>query len=155
MDEKQLEKLVQTQIEVTAKTFEKASAYTNLIIVVGYAGAFTIWANTKVQLSPYTNIVVATSLGASILLFVSWEIYKMISNALIFVGRRKLLHAITPDQVHKTFEEIRSREMSLALQQAPIWAATLAVTVLPAVIAVGTLSYNYFSLLFGSELTCK
>src|SRR5436190_19873537 len=41
-----------TVIEIQSKLFDRAAAYSNLIMLGGYAGAFTIWANTKAQLSP-------------------------------------------------------------------------------------------------------
>lgn len=83
-------------LEVSATSYERGTAYSNLIILAGYAGSFSVWALVKDDdiLSPRATAAVGTFLGLSLLVFVTFEIWKMIelSNRGIRVGtilRRK------------------------------------------------------------------
>ena len=151
MDNQQLEKLAELLSEMMAKAFDKATAYTNVIIIAGYAGAFTIWANTKTQLTPYTNVVVATALGLSILMFVGWEIYSMIIRSAQFLRRSQIINSTASDQLLKKLADMRSQEVKFVARQMPIWIIVLCITVGFALIAIGTLSYNYFVILLTSS----
>ncbi len=79
--QEQAEKVQKFIIELNAKLFEKAQAYTNVIILAGYAGAFTVWSSTKQSLSAKANIVIAGLLAFSLLAFVCHEIYGMIQRS--------------------------------------------------------------------------
>src|SRR5258707_10744657 len=80
-----------TVIEIQSKLFDRAAAYSNLIMLGGYAGAFTIWANTKSQLSPKSNVVIAALLGVSLAVFVFYQVFKMAGHLWHFDKVRRLL----------------------------------------------------------------
>ena len=66
----------ETQVKMIADSYEKAAAYTNLVIVAGYAGMFALWQFTKDHLSRDQTIGVAILLLVSIAIFVLYEMYK-------------------------------------------------------------------------------
>src|SRR5207237_2098179 len=67
---------VDIQIRIIAGAYEKAVAYTNLIIVAGYAGLFALWQITKDNLSRRQVLISAFLIISSITIFVLFEIYK-------------------------------------------------------------------------------
>ena len=68
--------VVDIQIRIIAGAYEKANAYTNLIIVAGYAGLFALWQFTKDNLSRRQVIISGLLTITSLAIFVLFEIYK-------------------------------------------------------------------------------
>ena len=66
--------------ETLGNIYEKSTAYTNLVIIAGYASAFTIWQLTKHHMTLDQSMIVGSLLVLSVSLFVAFEVYKMISN---------------------------------------------------------------------------
>src|SRR5229473_781460 len=73
---RQIDLAVEIQIRIIAGAYEKANAYTNLIILAGYAGLFALWQFTKDNLSRTQVLVSALLTLTSITIFVLFEIYK-------------------------------------------------------------------------------
>src|SRR6266700_379417 len=73
---RQIELVVETQIRIIAGAYEKANAYTNLIVLAGYAGLFALWQFTKDLLSRTQVLTAALLILTSIIIFVLFEIYK-------------------------------------------------------------------------------
>src|SRR5258708_37946291 len=71
-----IDSVVDIQIRIIAGAYEKANAYTNLIILAGYAGLFALWQFTKDYLSRTQVLVSALLTLTSITIFVLFEIYK-------------------------------------------------------------------------------
>ncbi|HMH44290.1 MAG TPA: hypothetical protein VK557_12450 [Pyrinomonadaceae bacterium] len=73
---RQIDLAVEAQIRIIAGAYEKANAYTNLIVLAGYAGLFALWQFTKGNLSRMQVLVSALLTLCSITIFVLFEIYK-------------------------------------------------------------------------------
>src|SRR5258708_28488103 len=71
-----IDSVVDIQIRIIAGAYEKANAYTNLIIVAGYAGLFAVWQFTKDNLSRKQTLISALLIIVSLAIFVIFEIYK-------------------------------------------------------------------------------
>jgi hypothetical protein len=144
--EKQKDRIV----EIQSKLFDKASAYTNLILIGGYAGSFTIWSATKAQLTPRANITTALLLGASLTVFILFEVYKMTHNALHI---RRVAAALATATSSKDFlDKARSidklsHESNLLFTR--IWAVCLVASLVTALPAIFLLLYNFFAFLVG------
>jgi len=85
------EKVKTTIIEVQSKIYDKSTAYTNLIMIGGYAGSFATWAATRPQLPAKANVTIALSLTISLASFILFEVYKMTYTAVKFLKNRHLL----------------------------------------------------------------
>jgi hypothetical protein len=84
-------------LEINATYYERGTAYANLLVLAGYVGAFSIWAFVKdVALSKVGSAAVGTLLGLSLLVFVGFEIYKMIDGSLRAQRVGKLFRARMP-----------------------------------------------------------
>ncbi len=135
-----------TVIEIQSKLFDRAAAYSNLIMLGGYAGAFTIWANTKAQLSPKANVAVATLLGVSLVVFVLYQVVKMLGHLWHFQRVRRLLSDnLTLPEFFAKYNELQSRDDKTTLQlHTRLAAICFLAIVVPALIGLGILFYSFF-----------
>jgi hypothetical protein len=137
-------------IEIQAKVYDKATAYTNLIIAGGYAGSFALWAATRAQLTTKTNVAVALALTVSLASFILFEVYKMTLTAIIFLRNRKFLTApLTPAEFNEQAKANDRRNQKLMLVFMPVWVCVMFVSVGGALVAFALLFYNYFAVLIG------
>lgn len=126
------------------KMFDRAQAYANVIILAGYAGAFTVWSNTRPALSSKLNITIALCLGLSLVAFVGWEVFGMIKRACINERARALInHTGGPENFLASMQEFERKQSEESVKLQPYWYAVLAATIGPALIALGLLFYNY------------
>jgi hypothetical protein len=137
-------------LEMVTKTFDKAAAYTNLVMLGGYAGAFTIWANTKTFLSKEANIWIALLLGSSLSVFVLYEVYKGAVQSNSMSKADVLIKAKSnPEEFFRRVQEYEKKTMIAVQRQRSIWMVVFSVAVLTGLLAIGLLFYNYFALLIG------
>jgi branched-subunit amino acid ABC-type transport system permease component len=130
--------------------FDKAAAYTNLVMIGGYAGAFTIWSSTKAHLTPRATVATALLLGASLTIFIFFEIYKMFVRVSY---SRQITNLIVSAASPKIFLEqnslIERGSYRTNLLFARVWRVCLTASLLTAVPAIMLLFYNFFTFLFG------
>ncbi len=84
--------ILQQQKEILAHVYQKAAAYTNLVMIGGYAAAFGIWQLTKEFIGAEQSMIVGLLIIASIVLFAGFEVYKMISHAVFFRKLNRMNH---------------------------------------------------------------
>lgn len=138
------------QIEILSTTFDKGMAYTNVIVLGGYAGAAGIWSFTKDDLPEKATAIVATLLTISLTAFVIFEIYKMVSATRAGLAQREILISETdPDKFLRRFEELRQKTNRDGLKfMMPIWIVQLIIAVCGALGAIALLLYNFFAIIF-------
>ncbi len=81
--------IVDTQVKIVAALYDKSIAYTNLIIIAGYASFFGMWAFTKQYLSPKQVLWSALIMSVSIVTFVFFEVIKMTTTSRSLLARSK------------------------------------------------------------------
>jgi hypothetical protein len=75
--EEAAKKLRDGYVQSISATFDKAVAYTNLIIVAGYGAFVGLWSLTKGDVQPVLSTVAAILMIVSATTFVMFEVYKM------------------------------------------------------------------------------
>ena len=120
--------IIQQQKEILAYIYEKATIYTNLVMIGGYAGVFAVWQLTKEYLSKGEVMLVALLVSSSILLFAGFEVYKMISHAIFFRRLNKIIMSSIPEPERPEAWKIASNDFSQ--QESRIWLFFLIPTVL-------------------------
>jgi hypothetical protein len=75
MSNEELQEFIQKQKEVVISSYEQAKSYSNIIMMGGYAGLFTLWNFTKLYLACWQVMIVGLLSLVSILTFVLFEIY--------------------------------------------------------------------------------
>jgi hypothetical protein len=142
-------KAMDKAIEAHAKGFEKAVQYNNLVLVAGYAGAFTIWNFTRDQLNPHVSILVALLLGASLAVFVFFEVTKMATTTWLLQGIAPYVPAHPNDLVSfvKHVESVQSGLNRHIISETNVWATCLWTSVFTALLALALLFGNFVILL--------
>jgi len=69
---------IEQQKQILSHLYQKAGSYTNLVMLAGYAGIFGIWQFTHELLSRRVTMWVALLISLSLMLFVGYEVWKMI-----------------------------------------------------------------------------
>ena len=70
-------KVAEEQKLLIEKTYSQAQAYTNLIMLAGYASIFVLWTNSKGSVSPLIYFSSGILFAVSLAVFVGWELYGM------------------------------------------------------------------------------
>ena len=65
-------------LKATSTLYDKSTSYTNLIMAAGYAAYFAMWSNTSPLISHRLARVSAALMLTSLLVFIFWEVSKMI-----------------------------------------------------------------------------
>ena len=151
-DDEDVRKAREAQADLMTRAFDRAAAYTNVIILAGYAGGFTVWGYTREHLTPRTTALVAILLLISVATFVFFETYKMVVNATQFL---KMRAALTPELPPAEFLrrigqfDQNARNYS-ARRLIPIWVAVMAVCIVTVLFAIAILIFNFVVLIFGA-----
>lgn len=114
--------VIAAQRDAMERLFDKSMSYSNLMVAAGYAGAFSAWSTTSPKLSDTANAVIGLCLGISLLIFIFFEIFKMVSNAWFFVSKSTVYFRW-------------------------FWFVVLFITTTTAAAALGLLLYNYIAVL--------
>jgi len=150
-DEEVAAKVKAANIELLSNAFERARAYTNLVILGGYAGAFTIWNFSRPILTNHGLVGVALLLTVSLTTFVFFEVFQMYFLTRIFLKHRAILIASVPGKEFLRRHERYRAESNAATVRVllVIWSIALSVCVLTALLALGILLEAFFAALFG------
>ncbi|WP_152664544.1 hypothetical protein [Devosia geojensis] len=137
-------------LQITSVSFDRAAAYTSLVTVGGYAGAFSIWAFVSNELPRLASASVALLLGFSLLIFVLYEIYKMVSITRQLLPLSGLLNPPKqPTEFLRAFENFeRKRKLKSATRgQIWTWIIAMILSIGSALSAVGILFYNMLAII--------
>ena len=131
--------------EIITHMYSKSVSYSNVIIIAGYVAFFSVWNFVKDKLSGRAMLSVALLISLSAMLFVLFELYKMISSSFHFRKLSKSLQQMKDPQavMAKLQEDLKSFE----LRQHRFWIFMLIPTLLTGLSAAGILVYCIFSTL--------
>ncbi len=142
------EKFVKQLLDAHTAQFNAGAAYTNLIMLGGYAGAFAIWANVKSMITQKSMVVIALCLGLSLLTFVAWNVFQMLTLAM---SRRRWSSQLEglygADYIAKYQQLERSEQRRHQGWLYRLWSLQVIVALFFASIAGALLFYNFFALL--------
>jgi hypothetical protein len=142
-NEQAAQEAVENLMPIVSDVYGKAQALINVVILAGYAGLFAIWNFVQSLLTPLDIALVATLLIASILVFVAWEVFKMVvvsvqsRQAVFLIQNSKTTEQLT-ENVQKYQTTINKQNVALYRY----WWVVLTLTVLPALAAIVILLYR-------------
>ncbi|MGJ7547601.1 hypothetical protein [Pseudomonas alloputida] len=140
--EQAVEKQISALIQLNEKLMSNATAYTNLIMVAGYAGYFAFWSTLAGKIPTWLFNACGLAITVSLTLFISWEIVKMFWGAKhmrktqAILGKRA--HPNVLVEFEKAFQDFNSRTQR-------VWLVFLVPTVVSG-IAAACLLIGYFCL---------
>ena len=153
-ERRRVNEFIEIQMKVISASYEKAMAYTNLIIVAGYAGFFALWQITKDFLSRNQVLSSALLMLISVVLFVVFEIYKAYysSRRLLDIGtilndpenQSSLATLVSEIEKHNLDEQKRY------VRFGRIWHVVFILTVLSGLSAAFILAYALVRSLFAA-----
>lgn len=146
-DKKAAEAIVDTQIRILSAVYEKAIAYTNLIVLAGYASFFGLWQLTKDDITKQQSMWAALCILSSAVIFVMFEVTKMYvsSRTLLKLNKTIADPAVVNSaaRLMAALEVVAKEERRIAVMFGYWWHFALAFTVLTGIAGVGTLAYAF------------
>lgn len=133
-ERRQIELIVDSQIRIITGAYNQASAYTNLIIIAGYAGFFALWQMTKDYLGRKQTLFSALLMLFSVLIFMLFEVYKAHYSSRVLRDYQNAVQnreetTTLPELVEKMkgFEQVEQRAALrfVTLWHATFWATTI------------------------------
>lgn len=134
--------------DLVVSLYREGSAYTNLIIVAGYAGAFAIWHFMETSISQDVRISSALALLISVLCFVSFEVQKMIKEGMRLRGLGEAMLTLPEEKRLETLLALLNKGQ---LAQTRIWLFFLIPTIAAASVAAALLLCSFVAKLFGYQ----
>ncbi len=142
--EKQKEITIEIISRVATVTYDRAMAYTNIVIIAGYAAAFTVWSFTKNHLPEWAMLSTALLLIISVSVFVAFETFKMILNSRHIMKMGSVVKpAQTFEQFQKALNDHKAEETRQMLWMVRVWVPTLVIVISTGYGAIGILAYNF------------
>ena len=139
---------IDIMIKVASALYDKAVAYTNVIILAGYAAFFTVWSTMKAKMSHREMLVAAFCITFSLVFFVFWEVTKMIVNSKSLTGLLNVLKA-PPQEFDQRLAEQQKADQRLNIRLLRFWIVILVFTVVPGLIAAAVLLWSFGRQLWG------
>lgn len=107
------------QKELLISSYNQATAYTNVVLVAGYAGFLAIWthlANDVTALTKFSSgLLIALSIGG----FIAWETYSMIFRSKLLLGMSQAVNQ--PDRFKQLMEEHRALTQNRMIEFGRLW----------------------------------
>jgi predicted neutral ceramidase superfamily lipid hydrolase len=139
---------IDIMVKVASALYDKAVAYTNIIILAGYAAFFTVWSTMKAKMSHTEMLVVAFCITFSLVFFVFWEVTKMIVNSKSLKGLLNVLKA-PRREFDQRLAELQKADQRLNIRLLRFWIVILVFTVVPGLIAAAVLLWSFGRQLWG------
>jgi hypothetical protein len=133
--------LVSAQKSLLHETISAAMNYSNVIMVVGYAGLFALWAQMTGQgvgkFTPLTSFFIALCLCLSVLAFLSCELFGMIVRSYVNI---KIAQSVNdPSQFEARIKNHRDQMEQFTRRFLPSWVAVSSIAVAFAFAAFATI----------------
>jgi ABC-type multidrug transport system fused ATPase/permease subunit len=103
------DKILQKISDLQVSAYDRAQAYDNFIVTLGYAGAFAIWTLIKDLMSAWDMKLIALLLGVSLFFFITWTVAQMLFVMRNIAKGAKVVRGIFSD-LDEHLEAINKRE---------------------------------------------
>ena len=111
--------ILEAQKELLAHTFSQAQAYTNVILVAGYAGFFAIWSFLKPDMTKATVFWSGLLISLSLAGFIAWEVYNMFFRSRSILGIARAVKY--PEQFEQLMLNHTKAEQERLITYGRIW----------------------------------
>lgn len=137
-----VEKQISALIQLNEKLMSNATAYTNLIMVAGYAGYFAFWSTLSGKIPSWLFNACGLAITLSLTLFITWEIVKMFWSAKHMRTTQVILARQSHSNVIAEFEKA-FQDFNMSTQK--VWLIFLVPTIIFGITAA-CLLIGYFCL---------
>ena len=112
--------------EIVSHAYSQANTYSNLIIAAGYVGFFSLWSSIRSDLPEWAILCSGFLILVSLLIFIGFELYKMISAA---VQMHKVSTRLQSPNTN-TLYDIQLIQQKCSLNNARAWVFAIIPTVI-------------------------
>ena len=145
--EKRAAEITELQNKLITVTYDKAAAYTTVIVFGGYAGFFAIWQLAKDHLSKGQTLWSALLVLVSLLAFVLFEVIKMVIVTRSLFKRAAVLQEpavqSNPERLVAALRALDESQHTGAKSFMVLWAITVAVALGGALSGAAILGYAF------------
>lgn len=141
--------ILEQQIKIVTATYSHAAAYTNLVLLGGYAGFFGLWQLAKDHLSRPQVLWSALLILISLVFFIAFEVTKSTVQSVAILKKAKVLESAgaksNPEQALaalQAFDQAYQRSMSTFMRY---WAFTVFICASTAIGGVSIMAYAFVS----------
>ena len=150
------EKVLEIHIKLLTAGYDKSAAYTNGVVVVGYAAFFGLWTLTKQYLDRDLALWAALLILTSATVFVFFEVYKMVFTQGVLQPQQQLLRRGLPGASATALLRELQRMGTVAETKLStlmrLWYVVMVVTVTSALGGVGIIGYAFVAALLRGEV---
>ena len=129
-------------LKYQTKLFDSASAYTKLILGLGYGGLFTTWSFTRSYLTRKEVLLAALPILFSLCIYILFEILQMITNAKGIASASRLVSAPI-NEFEKTKSQLELEDAKRKAVFVRFWHLALLLTIVPGLFGAGVLLYAF------------
>lgn len=141
--------IAEAQQKIITVSYDKAASYATIIIFGGYAGFFSIWNLSNQYLSKWQTIWSALLILISLLLFVLFEVFKMIAVSRILLAQKNVLRLpevqSDPERLLHEIKKLEQSQNSFGRVFVIIWTVVVVICAVCALSAAAVLIYAFIS----------
>lgn len=137
---------IQKVADMVSSTFEKANAYSKVIVGLGYGALLAIWSGTKQVLPQRLLIASGLLVMVSLVVYVLYEVGQMAVNTW---GYAKWHSDVEAGGLSVALRRNGDRQKKLVRPLFKIWVVALIISLLTGLGAAGILAYAFCCRLFG------
>jgi hypothetical protein len=133
-ERRQVEHAVNTMLTIVSDSYEKMTAYTNLLMVAGYAGFFALWQMSKDFLTKTETLSAALLTLISLAIFVFFEIYRALEQMRLL---RRYSNAFMDDKItmsaaslQATMDDYKAKAKGTSSRLSTTWLVVFVLTTL-------------------------
>jgi hypothetical protein len=148
--------LLDNQIKLVTTIYEKAQAYTNLLIAAGYAGFFALWSLTRQYITKEQAIGAALFVLTSLVTFVLFEVFKNVASAYFLIPR---VNALGDPRAEKDLQSVLQRfkvldaaSKAFSLKFVKVWYVVLTICIVTGLAGTAVLAYAFVRQLLQSRV---
>jgi len=120
----------------------ESKSYTNIVIIAGYVSLFTMWNHVKDMMLPIFTFYIALFLTISMVIFVVFEVFKMIESAIYHGKISSILDEfLSEDRLNAYL----AAERIYYERQARVWKIALVPTVAFGIAAAALLIFEFIT----------
>ncbi len=142
--EKEMEFRKKFILDIVTYSYSQAQSYTNLIVGAGYIAFFSIWSRVYDDLDVTCKVWSIIFMILSVIVFVAWEIGKMIWVSLVLMKQSQIIGIQDPSIFRQELEFFENKNKCLQNIQLRVWVYVLLATISFAAIASIFLLYGVF-----------
>lgn len=151
MTEDIAQKIIEDQKQLVSTLYDRSQTYNTIILAIGYAGFFSLWALVKDHISSIYALWAALYISISLIALIFFETFKMIYTTWLILSWKKELIDVEPGQQYdfiQRWNTFKSMIDTANIWHIRIWVIQLCIVVPTGLVASSIMVWSFISQLF-------